>query len=83
MADGLDVPYAVSGTLDAAHTGASISQWNRVHWRRRNLAPVLNGPTEDPIRVSYDDIQKSQLKERKERIAARRAAAVRRFAERG
>jgi len=38
-----------------------------------------NGPTEDPIRVSYDHIQKWDAEERKERIAARRAEATRRL----
>ncbi len=32
-----------------------------------------NGPIEDPIKVSFDDIQKSKREELKERIAARRA----------
>lgn len=41
-----------------------------------------NGPTEDPIEVSFDDIRKSKREELRERIAARRAEAARRIAER-
>lgn len=40
-----------------------------------------NGPIENPIYVSYDHIQKLDRDERKERIAARRAAVARRLAE--
>jgi len=42
-----------------------------------------NGPTEEPIEISFDDIRKSKRKELQERIAARRAEAARRIAERG
>jgi transcriptional regulator with XRE-family HTH domain len=41
-----------------------------------------NGPTEDPIEVSFDDIRKSKREELKQRIAARRAEAARRLAKR-
>jgi len=42
-----------------------------------------NGPTEEPIEISFDDIRKSKREELQERIAARRAEAARRIAERG
>ena len=41
-----------------------------------------DGPVEDPIKVSFDDIQKSKREEQRERIAQRRAEAARRLAER-
>ena len=43
---------------------------------------ACDGPTEDPIKVSFDDIQKSEREERRERIAERRAEAARYLAER-
>jgi hypothetical protein len=39
---------------------------------------ALQGPTEDPMRVSFEDIQEARKTERTERIAARRARAARR-----
>lgn len=46
------------------------------------LDAARSGPTEDPIEVSFDDIRKSKREELPERIAARRAEAARRIAER-
>lgn len=43
---------------------------------------ACDGPVEDPIKVSFDDIQKSKREEQRERIAQRRAEAARRLAER-
>src|SRR5680860_1269693 len=43
---------------------------------------ACDGPVEDPIKVSFDGIQKSKREEQRDRIAQRRAEAARRLAER-
>ncbi len=53
----------------------------RVAWQSL-IDAARTGPTEEPIEVSFDDIQKSKREELRERIAARRAEAARRLAER-
>ncbi len=44
---------------------------------------ALQGQTDDPIRVSFDDTQKQRAEEQQERIAAIREEARRRREERG
>ena len=53
----------------------------RVAWQPL-IDAARDGPTEDPIKVSFDNIQKSEREERRERIAERRTEAARRLAER-
>ncbi len=46
----------------------------RAAWQRL-IDHARDGPVEDPIRVSYDQVRKWDAEERKERIAARKAEA--------
>jgi len=66
-----------------------VDLWDELdlpHELRAEWQPIIdharNGPTEDPSRVSFDDIQKSKREEQRERSAERRAEAARRLAER-
>ena len=53
----------------------------RKEWQQL-INQARQGPTEDPIRVSFDDTKTRQVEELQERIAARRVEAARRRAQR-